>query len=130
MYEATEDPYCYPGSSVLRNRLGLRTQTELEKFEKLMTTQRADEPLPAGRLSYTHYCAIHRHLFQDIFTWAGRVRTIRLAKEGSMFCYPENIDREMRRLFNELADDNYLRDLDPEPFAARSVKFDVVRPLH
>jgi transposase-like protein len=50
--------------------------------------QRSAEPLPAGKLTYPHYCAIHRHLFQDVYTWAGKPRTVRIAKGGSMFCYP------------------------------------------
>jgi cell filamentation protein len=62
-----------------------------------MVTQRLDEPLPAGRLSYTHYRALHHHLFGDVYGWAGRLRTVRISKGDSIFCYPENIDAEMRR---------------------------------
>lgn len=40
-----------------------------------------------------------------------------------MFCYPENIDREMRRLFASLANENEFRDLDAETFAARVAHF-------
>ena len=72
MYEAFDDPYCYPGTSVLKNRLDLRTQSDLQEFEAMITAQRADEPLPAGRLDHDHYLAIHRHLFQDVYDWAGR----------------------------------------------------------
>ena len=123
MYEATADPYCYPGSSVLKNRLNLRTQSELEKYEKFISTQRADEPLPPGRFNYGHYCAIHRHLFRDVYTWAGRIRTIRMSKDNSPFCYPENIDQEMNCIFDELAGDNCLRDLDTETFATKAAHF-------
>jgi len=67
MYESGSDPYCYPGSSVFKNRLDLRDQAELDAFESLITAQRAEEPLPGGRLGYAHYRAIHHHLFQDLF---------------------------------------------------------------
>jgi cell filamentation protein, protein adenylyltransferase len=30
MYEAESDPYCYPGTNVLKNRLGLRDQAKLD----------------------------------------------------------------------------------------------------
>jgi cell filamentation protein len=123
MYEATQDPYCYPGTSVLKNRLELRSQVELEKFEALSVAQRAQHPLPAGRLSYADYRAIHRHLFQDVYDWAGRIRSVRLAKNDSMFCYPENIDREMRRIFEGLAGENQFRDLDAEVFARKAAHF-------
>ena len=109
MYESVPDPYCYPGTSVLENVPGLRDQAELDAFEALITAQRAEEPLPRGRLGYAHYRAIHRHLFQDVFAWAGKLRTVRIAKGDSMFCYPEHIDNEMRALFAGLARDRFLR---------------------
>jgi cell filamentation protein, protein adenylyltransferase len=99
MYRAGPDPYCYPGTAVLINRLGTRNATELDAFEAEMTSDRATDPLPAGRLSYSHYRALHRHLFQDVYRWAGKIRTVRIAKGGNTFCYPEHIDREMRRIF-------------------------------
>jgi cell filamentation protein len=108
MYEATDDPYCYPGTSVLKNLLDLRTQAELDRFEAFITAQRAREPLPSGHLDYAHYCALHRHLFQDVYEWAGRIRTTRTGKQGNWFCFPEHIDREMRQLFSGLAKANRL----------------------
>lgn len=122
-YDAIEDPYCYPGSSVLRNLADIREQAALEAFEAAITKQRADEPLPVGRLSITHYKAIHHHLFQDVFAWAERYRDVRISKDGSAFCYPENIDREMRRLFQWLRSKRYLWDLSREQFAAGATHF-------
>jgi cell filamentation protein len=51
MYKAEPDPYCYPGTTVLINRLGTHDQAQLDAFEAEMTSDRATEPLPAGRLS-------------------------------------------------------------------------------
>jgi cell filamentation protein len=99
MYRTEPDPYCYPGTTVLINRLGTTDQSILNAFEAEMTSQRAAEPLPVGRLSYSHYRAIHRHFFQDVYDWAGRIRTVRMSKGSSEFCYPENIDRENAQAF-------------------------------
>jgi len=54
---------------VLKNKLGLRDQAELSAFELLSVAVRAEEPLPVGRFSSSHYCAVHRHLFQDVYGW-------------------------------------------------------------
>jgi cell filamentation protein len=123
MYSAVADPYCYPKTTVLTNRLNLRDQAQLDAFEAEITTQRAAEPLPKGRLSYAHYRAIHRHLFQDVYSWAGKIRTVRISKDGSMFCYPEHIDDEMRKLFGELRDSNYFRKLTCEQFSQKAAHF-------
>lgn len=122
-YDAVPDPYCYPGTSVLKNRLGLRTQVELDAFEHDMTAQRFDEALPAGRLGVTHYKAIHRHMFQDVYPWAGRFRTVRISKGGSVFCYPEHIVSEMRKVFVDLGQRHHLRGLSTEDFAVQSARF-------
>ena len=120
MYESSPDPYCYPGTNILVNRLGLRDQARLDAYEAMITAQRAEEPLPRGTLGYAHYRAIHRHLFQDVFEWAGKPRTVRIAKAGSMFCYPEHIDDEMRRLFDRLRREKFLRGLTERDFASRA----------
>lgn len=123
MYDVTDDPYCYEGTFVLKNRLDLRTQAELDAFETAMTTQRAEEPLPDGDLDLQHYCALHRHLYQDVYEWAGEPRTVRTSKGGNMFCYPENIAAQLKRLFRELATAKQFRGLDADKFAAASAHF-------
>jgi len=40
-----------------------------------------------------------------------------------MFCYPENIDGEMRKLFLDLRRRRYLRNLTAEAFAAQAAHF-------
>jgi cell filamentation protein len=72
MYDAVSDSYCYPGTTVLKNRANLRTQADLDFFEEEATAQRFTEPLPAGKFDVSHLHAIHRHLFQDVYTGPGR----------------------------------------------------------
>ena len=51
MYDAIEDPYCYPGTTVLINKAKLRDQTQLDEFEAEISLQRSNEALPTGSLS-------------------------------------------------------------------------------
>jgi cell filamentation protein len=101
-YGAFRDPYVYAGSNVLKNKAGLRDQVLLEAFELEMTTLRAEDPLPDGRFGPAHYRAIHRHLFQDVYRWAGRYRAVRTSRQGHVFCFPERIDEAMTELFPRL----------------------------
>lgn len=122
MYDASIDPYCYTGTTVWKNRAGVRRQDALNAFETAMVAQRTIQRLPSGRLDVTHYQAVHRHLFRDVYAWAGRFRTVHLAKSGSMFCYPEHIAREMRMLF-ETIDGRGLRAVARSDFIARLAAF-------
>ncbi len=124
MYEVEDDKvYCYPGTTVLKNKLDLMNEAELAAFEAEISSQRATEPLPEGRLDAAHYRAIHLHLFQDVYDWAGEIRKIRIGKDSNWFCFPEHIDNQMEVLFSGLADENYLCGLDAAQFAARAAHF-------
>lgn len=122
-YVAVADPYCYAGSSVLKNIPRLRDQAALDRFEAISFAQRSEEILPFGSLSVSHFLAVHRHLFQDVYRWAGTPRTVRLHKDDSTFCYPENIGSELSRLFAGLERGNLLRDLDADDFVSRLAHF-------
>ena len=123
MYDASADPYCWLGTTVLKNIAGIFDQDMLDRFEAANTMQRADEPAPNGRLGARHYQAMHRHLFQDVYAWAGAFRTVRLAKDGSAFCYPEYITPEMRSLFENLRNQRYLRGMTADEFGQHAAAF-------
>jgi cell filamentation protein len=61
--------------------------------------------------------------FKTFMQWAGNVRNMRISKEGSMFCYPEHIDGEMRKLFGALRESKYLQGLTPDEFARKAAHF-------
>jgi cell filamentation protein len=123
MYDAIDDPYTYENSTVLVNKLDLRTQAKLDAFEAEISSARAEEPLPEGALDFSHYKAIHHHLFQDVYDWAGQVRTVRISKGGNPFCFPENIEDQATELFDDLRAANYLRNLDTQAFSPRAAHF-------
>jgi cell filamentation protein len=123
-YDADDDdPDYYPGSSVLINLADLRDQTELDAYEVEAVGRRSLEPPPPGDFDPAHYRALHRHLFQDVYVWAGEYRTIRTSKGGSVFCYPEWIEREMAKLFQTLAGDAFQPDADVDAFVKAAADF-------
>lgn len=123
MYATGQDPLCYAGTSVLRNKAELRNQADLDDFEFAMFLSRSSQPLPAGNLDFAHYCAIHRHLFQDVYDWAGQPRTIRIAKGGNWFCYPENLEHQMAVTFDWLAERHNLENFDWRDFVEAATYF-------
>lgn len=122
-YDAFDDPYSYKGTSTLKNRLGLRDPKLLEAFELEMTTLRANEPLPVGKHDARHYRRVHHHIFQDVFSWAGKYRTVRTSKGGNPFCFPEYIPSQMDRLFASLRENHSLDAEDSGQFVAAIAQF-------
>ena len=111
-YDAFYDPYCYRNTAVLKNRAKLRDQEALDGFELEMS--------PLGAFDTAHYRAVHRHLFQDVYSWAGRYRTVRTAKEGNAFCYPEFIEANMEALFSRLQKTPFLGEAAAADFVAHA----------
>ena len=84
--ERSWDDYLIPGTDVLRNKItadgeypyGLDSQRALSIVERLHAEQRATEleaALILGQFDYDHMKALHYHLFQDVYDWAGQERT-------------------------------------------------------
>jgi cell filamentation protein len=103
------DPYCWPGTSCLRNRLGLRDPAELAVVEGrivgLRDAQLAREPLP-GEYHLEHLKAFHRALFRDVYDWAGETRTVDIHRPDSTFCHWRYVDEEVSRVLYELTRDD------------------------
>jgi len=122
-YDAFDDPYAYPGTSVLRNRLDIRDAGTLEAFEVEIFTLRAEEPLPHGTFDPAHYCSIHHHLFQDVYEWAGQYRTVRTAKGGNAFCYPAHIPAQMDTLFRSIRGGEVFAEKSRSDFLREAARF-------
>ena len=116
----SDDVYCYPGTHILRNRYGLTDADELDKIERRLVADRFAEGAPTGKFDLTHLRAIHRHLFQDVYDWAGDVRTLEIAKGGSQFMFVRYIATGMGDVQRRIVEWKYLRGLDADSFAAKA----------
>ena len=78
------DPYLYEDAEVLRNKLDIRQQELLDEAEADYVVFRLKDlalnPLP-GDYHIVHFLKMHEFIFQDIFEWAGKPRTISIYKE-------------------------------------------------
>lgn len=123
IYDTEDDPGHYPGTSVLINLLDIRDLDELAAFEAEIVSARGEEALPEGKFDKTHYLQIHKHLFGDVYVWAGQPRTIRTGKGGNWFCYPEHIDAQLDDVFRKLKKDGFLSGRDKYSFAEGAAAF-------
>lgn len=117
------DEYTYPDSPVLRNKAGLRDAAALEQFERTRVAIRALEPGPPRTFDYAHFCAIHRHLFQDVYAWAGQERTVVISKADTLFANPRYLRKNAEKLFAGLRSERLLASLGREEFAARAAYY-------
>ena len=116
------DPYVIPGSACLKNLLGLTDPNELRTIEARIISIRdvelARTVLP-GEYNLAHLQAFHRHLFQDIYSWAGQLRTVDIAKDGLRFGNWKFVDEQVSAVLAKLEDDNWLASLPRESFVPK-----------
>jgi cell filamentation protein len=120
-YEA-DDVYCIPGTAVLKNKAGITDQDQLDEYEGDFTAIRLLELTQSpveGSFDLAHLCKIHQYLFQDVYEWAGEVRSVDIIRGESRFCNVRHIQSYSNTVFSALAAEKYLVNLEPKVFANR-----------
>ena len=81
-----KDPYVYEGTNVLINKLDIRDGKELDKTESEFTILNLAELKSSSfEINTIQDCLlIHKHLFSDVYEWAGKPRTIDIYKGESL----------------------------------------------
>ena len=98
-----DNVYCYPNTNILVNKLNIRDKNDLFEAEKELTFIRLQElqsePIK-GKFDFDHLLKIHWYIFQDIYEWAGKVRTVEIGK-GNLFCTTRCIQSYAESVFNK-----------------------------
>jgi cell filamentation protein len=79
--------YIDPISGILKNLPNLTQESDLLFFESSAVSKRLEElhTNPISIIDSSSLLEIHRHLFQDVYEWAGKVRTVNISKDGKPF---------------------------------------------
>lgn len=136
MYEARNSIYCYEGTNTLINKLNIKDSKLLENYEKRIVALKLlslEKQGISGNFDIDHFVSIHKFLFDEIYTFAGLFRTENIAKDEFRFAQWEYIEDELKRLLNELKNENYLVNLDKSNLAKRlayyTAEFNVLHPF-
>lgn len=99
----------------LENKLGLDSSADLAREEERISKKKAAELFESGTLDlleagkFSALRAIHKYLFEDIYEFAGEIRTVNLAKGNFRFAPVmyleaalENIDKMPQNTFDEI----------------------------
>src|SRR5277367_119854 len=99
------DPYVDAETGVLKNKLGIRDRALLERAEANLVSIRSQQlwlsPLE-GELDITHLRKIHWHLFHDVYSWAGELRTVDISKGDNRFAHHAFLENAARPIFDKL----------------------------
>ncbi len=117
---------CYKGTTCLINKFDIKDEKILKELETTITLSKIAEynlnPLFCT-FDVSHYKAIHKFIFEDIYDWAGEYRTVNMTKKGTKFANSDDIEDLMERSFNRLKTLNYFQNSDFEVFVNNIVEF-------
>ncbi len=101
----------------LENKLGIKSSAELAREEERISKKKAVELFENGMLEnleagkFQTLCEIHKYLFDDIYDFAGKIRTVNLSKGNFRFAplmyleaAIENIDKMPQNTFDEIVE--------------------------
>ena len=101
----------------LENKLGIKSSAELAREEERISKKKAVELFENGMLEkleagkFQTLCEIHKYLFDDIYDFAGKIRTVKLSKGNFRFAplmYLEtaikNVDKMPQNTFDEIVE--------------------------
>ena len=95
--------YCYPNSFTLRNKFNITNSEEFSiaemEYTSLTIAEVKENPIK-GDFNLKHLQDIHRHIFRDIYDWAGELRTVNISKGHS---FREGNGRAQRVMIEYLA---------------------------
>jgi len=116
----SQDPYLWHNDNVLKNLLDIHDAVQLRKAELSFSAARlATLELGPRNAGLPWLRLIHRTLFQDVYSWAGELRTIDIWRDETPYCHCEYIEKEGNALMSALEEEQGLTELDTDAFVAR-----------
>jgi cell filamentation protein len=121
-YEGSEG-YCYAGTDILKNKLGIKDDNALTIAEREITSLKLlklyNSPV-MEKFNFGTLCKIHKIIFEDIYEWAGEIRRGDfLSKGNSIFCRGSYIVENTKIVFENIQKENNLCGLDKTKFIER-----------
>lgn len=110
---------CYPGTTVLINKLGIKEQKMLNVAEiriVISMTAKIESEINFENVDFDFYKTLHHRLFSDLYEWAGKIRNINISKKGTVFCKLDDIERIGVLKFKRLQKLDFLKNLTKEEF--------------
>ena len=99
-YKYVDHDYIYtnPKTGILRNLAGIIDPDVLLFFESGAVAKRIQElyEKPIKINGTDSLLSIHRHLFQDVYSWAGERRKVEISKAGKQFFPTTHFDNAFR----------------------------------
>ena len=99
-----KDPYVYEDTNILINLANIKDQKELDNYEttlsRIAIVDILNKPIEINNVN--DIFLIHERLFKEVYSWAGKPRTINIYKEESVLSGLSVIYSDYKTINNDL----------------------------
>lgn len=126
---AGDDRYLHPDTGILRNKLEITSQEDLDRAEAMFvviaSAEIAAEPIPESKSGpgFSYLLKIHERLFGDLYDWAGKIREVDISKGQTRFASFRFIEKEGAKLTAQMAVKDWFSGLSHEDFADQAAYY-------
>lgn len=123
---------------ILKNKLGINDQKTLEDTETILLRDSYEyflKLLQNGKIKFNQKLIfdIHKHFLGTLYSWAGRIRTVEISKNGVLFCTSSQISRALKK-FDEILEQNLFLEKNTqkevsEKFSIIHCEFNAIHPF-
>lgn len=118
-YQLVYNQFYYEGSDVPKNRFGIKDTATIHEIEKELLEEAYiifyNELNENTIFDENYYISLHKRIFENLYEWAGHFRAFNMAKGESRFCQGAFVKSSSKKIFDELKNDNYLKEYKDEP---------------
>lgn len=113
-YQLKDSSFYISGTDVPVNKLGIEDSELLHEIEKGLLEEAYeiyfDELSSDTIFDEIYFKELHKRTFESLYEWAGKYRDFNMAKGESRFCQGAFVETSSQKIFEQLKNDNYLRD--------------------
>lgn len=113
-YQIKDNTFYYKNSDTPKNKYNIKDSKVIHQIEKELIEEAykmfCDELNEDTIFNEEYYINLHKRTFENLYEWAGVFRDFNMSKGESRFCQGSFIISSSKKIFDELENDNYLKD--------------------
>ena len=118
-YQLNSIDIYYKNSSVAKNKLHITNEKEIQYLEEKLIKEAyivfSKELNKDTIFDESYFKMLHKRTLSSLYEWAGKYRDFNMAKGESRFCQGEFVASSSKKIFDDLAKDNYLKNFYDKP---------------
>lgn len=124
-YQLKDNTFYYNGTDIPKNKFDIQNSETIHEIEKELITDAYkifyDELDENTIFDENYFQELHKRTFETLYEWAGKYRDYNISKGESRFCQGAYVNLSSKKIFDELGNENYLKDFKgtKEEFASR-----------